>query len=376
MKNTVKLLGIAILIALLGVFMMACGDGRNGSDDEKTSYTVTFNANGGIWNDSNDSKIVQVSLNSIVSIPADEPFRAHSTFEDWYTQKDNGEPFNFLTPITEDITLYARWSYSGALPLTDISNIEGYLEFLGTGIVIENPAVLPIQLDFGVIGGAFSYSPNTVWEDLLKAISATNRYIILDIADCTMQGTVFHPVLMLSTGKDKIVSIVFPNIAASIPNGNGSNPIFRNFPVLTSFIGTGIVSIGDYAFLNSASLTEVKLPNVEIIGTGAFSNCTSLVHIELSKNLNSIGAVAFYNCTSLTEITILSENLETIGSDAFRDCTNLILVNIHTETPPLLGGTRVFLDTDPNLQIKVPMGSVEAYKAAWALYADRISAME
>lgn len=52
------------------------------------------------------------------------------------------------------------------------------------------------------------------------------------------------------------------------------------------------------------------------IGSGAFSSCRNLSHIELPKNLKTIASRAFYLCTSLTEIE-LPEGLEKIGESAF-----------------------------------------------------------
>lgn len=67
-------------------------------------YIVTFNMNG-------HGK--QVDPQAVVEgytaeKPAD-PTNASYAFKGWYTQKSGGQQFDFNTPITEDITLYARW---------------------------------------------------------------------------------------------------------------------------------------------------------------------------------------------------------------------------------------------------------------------------
>lgn len=67
-------------------------------------YTVTFNMNG-------HGK--QIDPQTVVEgytaeKPAD-PTKATYIFKGWYTQKTGGQQFDFNMPITEDITLYARW---------------------------------------------------------------------------------------------------------------------------------------------------------------------------------------------------------------------------------------------------------------------------
>jgi len=91
--------------------------------------------------------------------------------------------------------------------------------------------------------------------------------------------------------------------------------------------------------------------------------------------LASIGKSAFAGCTSLA-LTQLPAGITSIGTGAFQNCTGLALVICHAVTPPALGGY-VFSGTS-GLAIKVPAGSVAAYRAAffWGYYPDRISAID
>lgn len=67
-------------------------------------YIVTFDMNG------HGKQITQqiVVEGYTAEKPAD-PTNASYAFKGWYTQKSGGQQFDFNTPITEDITLYARW---------------------------------------------------------------------------------------------------------------------------------------------------------------------------------------------------------------------------------------------------------------------------
>ena len=69
-----------------------------------------------------------------------------------------------------------------------------------------------------------------------------------------------------------------------------------------------VTSIGDRAFYNCSSLTNVTIGNsVTSIGDEAFYGCSSLTRIEIPESVTSIGDRAFYNCSS--ELTIYCEAL-------------------------------------------------------------------
>ena len=63
-----------------------------------------------------------------------------------------------------------------------------------------------------------------------------------------------------------------------------------------------------------------------------------------------------------------------IGKRAFSGCFSLATVTCLATTPPTLGET-VFYRCDALTEIRVPAGSVDAYKAAWSAYADKIVAI-
>ena len=87
-------------------------------------------------------------------------------------------------------------------------------------------------------------------------------------------------------------------------------------------ITSAIDVIGDYAFANCASLTELVFPEtLEEIGAHAFEN-TALTAISLPTKLGTIGAYAFANCSGLTTLDIPFSVTE-VGESAFENCTNL-----------------------------------------------------
>ena len=92
-------------------------------------------------------------------------------------------------------------------------------------------------------------------------------------------------------------------------------------------------TIEKHVFSYCSCLQNIEIPaNVETIGDGPFSHCTSLTNVtfEQGSQLKEIGgdffsAGTFYNCTSLTSIEIPA-SVETIGDAAFYGCTALTTV--------------------------------------------------
>lgn len=89
--------------------------------------------------------------------------------------------------------------------------------------------------------------------------------------------------------------------------------------------------IGDCLFTNSIKLQSVRLPRGLIsIGESAFRNCGSLTEIDLSAQKGlSIEKNAFKGCASLTEIDL--SGVKSIGEGAFSDCVRLSVDRINGE---------------------------------------------
>ena len=91
-----------------------------------------------------------------------------------------------------------------------------------------------------------------------------------------------------------------------------------------------VISIGENAFRNSSSLTNIDIPNSVIsIEKNAFRNCFGLNSITIPNSVAFIGDSAFSGCIGLTSITI-PENVSYIGQRAYYGCTNLTKVTINS----------------------------------------------
>ena len=67
------------------------------------NYTVTFDSNGG------SSVPRQTVKSGEQAIEPTQPQKTGYTFEGWYSNSQLTNRFNFTTPITSNITLYAKW---------------------------------------------------------------------------------------------------------------------------------------------------------------------------------------------------------------------------------------------------------------------------
>lgn len=101
------------------------------------------------------------------------------------------------------------------------------------------------------------------------------------------------------------------------------------------------------------------LAAVTTIGTDAFTNST-LQTITLPSGLTTIANNALMQCANIETIAIPS-TVTTIGMNLLWSCGKLKTIRVDAITPPALNSS---LPNNSGLLIKVPAGSVSAYKAA------------
>lgn len=72
---------------------------------KKLYYTVTFNTMGG-----SDIASIEILNGKTLSKPSADPTKEGSIFLGWYADQECKTPYTFGTPVSGDITLYARWA--------------------------------------------------------------------------------------------------------------------------------------------------------------------------------------------------------------------------------------------------------------------------
>ena len=124
-----------------------------------------------------------------------------------------------------------------------------------------------------------------------------------------------------------------------------------------------MTSIGESAFSNCSYLSSINISkNVTYIGESAFINCYNLTSVILPEGITSIENVTFSGCDNLASV-VIPENVKTIGYRAFQNCYNLS-ITCKATTPPIFEDVAAFEGVNKNNILYVPKSSIEAYRSA------------
>ena len=123
--------------------------------------------------------------------------------------------------------------------------------------------------------------------------------------------------------------------------------------------------------VHAGSLPTVAIVGdcVELVNSGCFEDFRTLTRIDFGNGVKTMYSSVAAWCTQLTAVTI-GTSIEIIGSGAFSNCSNLQSLTIMATTPPTI--TNDMLNFSDNALIYVPCESISAYKTAWSQYASRI----
>ena len=330
---------IAFFLFSLFTFILSCDNGSSPSSNSEpemdpitTTYTVTFNSNGG-----SPARPQTVYDGGKASMPRGVT-KADYYIEGWYINETLANKWNFdADTVTGDITLHANWV--AAPTLTDIEGIEAYL----AARISESTVPMIVNMNLGTMT-----SEGNAWIQLLDALSECEVYVELDLSACAMNGTQFY-VDRDYLGKSRIVSLVLPDAAESItPAGEGlsstsapSRPTFRFFSHLTTISGKNITTLPNYCFSQMSNLTQIDFPALKTIGTYAFYQCEGIESIDLPEGLTTISSYAFDGCKGLYKIDI-PKSLTTLGNYAFQNCTGLMEIVFKTPSSLTAIGTNAF----------------------------------
>jgi uncharacterized repeat protein (TIGR02543 family) len=95
------------------------------NDDSTIEYTVTFDSNGG----SIVNAINGIPSGATITLPAN-PEKGNNTFQGWFTDNDIfQDAFTADTPVTQNITVYAKWTnvFMGTWTKDDNSKLKIYV---------------------------------------------------------------------------------------------------------------------------------------------------------------------------------------------------------------------------------------------------------
>lgn len=257
-----------------------------------------------------------------------------------------------------------------------------------------------ISFNNGWYDGASNYSSIEI-DDVVQS-RVTTSYTFDSRGEHVVKYTLKNSSFIARAAFDGCVCLTSVYIPSSVESIEGSG--FTNCYNLTSVTfgdNSKLNVIGLIAFGNCRNLAKIDIPeSVTLIEKDAFYHCSGLTTCTIGSGVTSIGGYAFCSCKSMTSVTfsegsqltnigmqvfavcsslksiIIPRNVTSIGQVAFGGCNSLTNVTVNPLIPPTLG-TSVFDDTS-NCPIYVPNESVGVYKAAnnWSNYANRIQPIQ
>ena len=142
------------------------------------------------------------------------------------------------------------------------------------------------------------------------------------------------------------------------------NSAFNNCTSMTDVtIPNSIINIGDHAFRYCSGLREVEIPNsVETLGRCTFHSCGGLQKVVIGNGVKLIDEYDFQYCYYLTDV-VLGSSVQHLAIKAFYDCSRLVNVTCLAPQPPTMYAYYSFYDpTYANGTLYVLGSSVQAYQ--------------
>ena len=233
-----------------------------------------------------------------------------------------------------------------------LSGVESVLESMGT--VLSASAYVPYSYD-GITYEGLYYNVTDTGEieiaGCYEYVRKVNIPIEIDGKSVTSIGEyAFYNCTSLT-------EITIPDSVTSI----GEYAFYKCTSLTAITIPDGVTSIRKGTFSGCTSLTEITIPDsvTDIEGRqydgfsyyGAFSGCTSLMEITIPDSVTSIGECVFYGCTGLTEI-IIPDSVTSIGWGAFSGCTSLTEITIPDSVTSI--GEQAFSECTSLTEITIP----------------------
>jgi hypothetical protein len=282
---------------------------------------------------------------------------------------------------------------SGSGPLTTDSN-NSMLVREGVAVLLLSPKSGPLLIPEGIVeipANMFQGNADITSLTFPETLKRIGNYAFYSCGNLT---EVSFPASLEEIGNNAFAYCSKLNTAITFPTGSR------------------LISIGNNAFADCGTLPSISFPaSLERIGDRAFSYCTGLsaaISFPEDSRLVSIGATAFA-LSAVPSMDFSNTVLETLGTFAFMYMDSLVsiefpatvtsfgdsmfgrymspggnlAITLRSATPPAIGtdfisAALLSAETDGEVYIYVPSGSVEAYKsnAAWSQYKALITPLD
>ena len=159
-----------------------------------TPVTVTFDLNypDGVTGPAGQVAPASQTINKrqTATAPTEEPTLDNYTFIGWYLDKNHTYKFEFSTPVTEDMTLYAGWMLTSEIPTNpkitfNWNDGTGKTEVVETveGLIGENMPAEPVRNGYYFLGWYTTATSNTLFDFGTRITVDTNVFAKWQVAD-------------------------------------------------------------------------------------------------------------------------------------------------------------------------------------------------
>jgi hypothetical protein len=331
MKNTIKVLGIIALAAVIGFGVVSCDDGGGSSpskdpipkaaDYDISGMSCYLLKYGELLNPSNyAAPVIQAKQGKSGGAVT---LYYKGILSTTYTKSAVLPTVAGTYAVTFDVAAAEGWQAASGLEagtflindilVTGVSTGERTLK-AWLAAQADNTAAAPYYISIAYSQGDVFISAVC---DVLKMYP--NKYVSLhDLFYNTNYGAPpddFDFFASISSFKDctNLVGITIPKEM----NITGNLTFYGCTSLKDVIMPDHIKSIGDSTFMGCTGLESITIGNsVTSIGDNAFNDCSSLKNVTIGSGVISIGDSAFWDCTSLKSITIPA-NVKSIGRDAF-----------------------------------------------------------
>lgn len=267
-------------------------------------------------------------------------------FTGWYYSSNDEEVQENQVSGTngETISVYAGWNELNFTRYFSIGGFEYQLNedaqtatIVGYDGTTERLVIPQVYVSNDINYSVNSISPNCFENSTVKeVITYTPNLSIGDYAfiNSTLESIDFSNISYIGEyafSGTNLISATFAVTLESIGESSFSNCVnLEN--VDFSGVQNAIGVLPNSVFEGCSSLKSVKLNNTIIeIGDYAFKNCTSISDLSFLNysTLSTLGDNVFENCTALETATVF-ENIENLGQNIFEGCTNLKSIEIST----------------------------------------------
>ena len=245
--------------------------------------------------------------------------------------------FSAVSPSGD--TLYYNFNGNGVTVVSPAFNWTGYTKPTGNLIIPELVSYMGMALHVKSIGhGAFDYCQD------ITSVSLPNSLTSIEynaFSNCTNLVSITLPNSLTTIGMaafyscSSLTSISIPTSVTSIVDNafNDCNNI--------SYLSYNTNAFSPTLIPRTNLQTVVIGDSVTSIPSNAFQNATNLSHITIGSGVTSIGDYAFCFCSSLNAIVALPDNAPSLGSNVFYGTpdTKYVIINCGADYSSVWGTT-------------------------------------